>query len=159
MCSCTFMHVYLQDIYIYIYVSQVYVYMLFKGSASAADLFFCILVSIIHGIWDGAWSFRDIWRSGGGLHIANWCQDMYSSRFWLLSFNFHWFQMDLKAWEGGGCLDIANWCQDLDFHWFSFVFYISGGLEAIRARKLATLWQPVGPCGRFVLLLLECCNQ
>ena len=26
----------------------------FKGSASAADLFFCILVSIIHGIWDGA---------------------------------------------------------------------------------------------------------
>ena len=26
----------------------------FKGSASAADLFFCILVPIIHGIWDGA---------------------------------------------------------------------------------------------------------
>ena len=27
---------------------------IFEGSASAADIFVCILVSIIHGIWDGA---------------------------------------------------------------------------------------------------------
>ena len=35
--------------------------MLFMGSAFAADLFCCILVSIIQAIWDGA---------GGGLHIV-----------------------------------------------------------------------------------------
>ena len=36
------------------YTEQMKCGLKFMGSASAADLFFCILVSIIHGIWDGA---------------------------------------------------------------------------------------------------------
>ena len=41
----------------------------------------------------------------------------------------------------------------IGFHWFQEDLKLSG------ARRLASLWRPVGPCGGFVLALLECCNQ
>ena len=40
-----------------------------------------------------------------------------------------------------------------------FFLLISAGFEAIWARGLGSLWAPVAACGRFVLPLLECCNQ
>ena len=56
----------------------------FMGSASAADLFVCRLVSITHGMWDVAERFREIWRVGGGLHFA-----MSAARISIDSFDFH----------------------------------------------------------------------
>ena len=61
--------------------------------------------------------------------------------------DFYLFQNDLKGWRvGGGCtllIDVRT-CIFIDYHWFSL---ISGGFEAIRARKLAGLWRAVATCG------------
>ena len=43
-----------------------------------------------------------------------------------------------------GCIRMHMEAISIDFHWFTFV---SGGCEAIRARRLASLWRPVGPAG------------
>ena len=123
----------------------------FLGSASAADPFFCLFVLIIYGIWDDllcaiGFALKFCIRLIGRNVISVICVFFMFFATWdVLN---HAFLIQMAAY-GSICTHTNAYrhicklfsCIFMDFHWFSLV---SGGFEAIRARRLpacGSLWE------------------
>ena len=135
-----YLHIY---IYIYIYI--------FIGSASAADLFFCIFVSIIYGIWDAllcaigfALKFC-IELIGRNVISVIFAFFMFFATWDVLN---HAFLIQMAAY-GSICTHTNAYryiynlfsCIFIDFQWFSL---ISTRFEAIWGQRVG---RPVAACG------------